>query len=280
VKKKTCQYFISDVFSRRVHSLYSNKTIEVKRIPDRDVWMILCVVVGIEAALLLALTFGAELGAEIEIVDEFHRSLNYKECTYERDTTFIVLLTLLYASKIALIIWGVILSIQLRGVKYRVYNEASVMAFSMYNIIFFMLLGTIVQVTNIDWEVKYVLTSFLIILGSAFTVHPLFIQKVFFIWKNARPFDTTSTLGRGSSRVKKTTSVSRNTAMETERLTYRVTALTETVKSLREKYKRSKVMIREYEEKYGPLSSTSTSTSGSETPEEATISESVGEMDL
>jgi len=117
--------------SWRVYRLYSNTSIKVKRIPDRDVWLIIAVLVGIETVLLLALTFGAGIEDEIILVDQHRQSLNYKSCTYDDKTAFILIVAILYTAKIALIIWGVVLSILLRGVKYRVYNEASVMAFSM-----------------------------------------------------------------------------------------------------------------------------------------------------
>jgi len=111
--------------------LFSNPKIKVRNIPDRDVWVIIGILVGIEVVLLFALTFGADLGDEIVVVDEHRKSMNYKSCTHQNRTAFFVMLAILYTAKVALIVWGVILSIQLRGVKYRVYNEAAVMAFSM-----------------------------------------------------------------------------------------------------------------------------------------------------
>jgi len=112
--------------------LFSNTSIKVRYIPDRDVWIIIGILIGIEAVLLLALTFGADISDEIILVDEHRQSMNYKSCTYDDKTVFIVMMVIIYTSKVALIIWGVVLSIQLRGVKYRVYNEVSVMAFSIY----------------------------------------------------------------------------------------------------------------------------------------------------
>jgi len=117
--------------SWRVYNLFSNTAFNGGNIPDREVWIIIGVLVGMETILLLGLTFGAEIVDEIILIDKHRQSMNHKNCIYNNEMAFFIILAIIYSIKAAFIIWGVVLSIQLRGVKYRVYNEASVMAFSM-----------------------------------------------------------------------------------------------------------------------------------------------------
>jgi len=126
-------------------------------------------------------------------------------------------------------------------------------------------LGTIVQATNIDYEVQYILTCFFIICGAALTVHPLFFQKVLYIKKGARAFDTTSTLGN-SSVVSKKPSSTKTSDAEKNLLFEKVEELNETVEILRinadrlkKKYNKSKRIIVQYREKYGRMGEDSAS---------------------
>jgi len=244
--------------SWRVHLLYSNAKIRVRRIPDRDLWIVILVLIGLEVAMLLVFTFGSQFEVVMERPDIYRRAKDYQTCHPQNQTFFIICLIILLIAKAALMAWGVVLSIILRGVRYRVYNEATIIAFSMYNIIFFVLLGITIQaISNLDYRLKYIFTCMFILAGGAFTVNPLFIQKAMYMREDVKTYDTSSTLGDGNKRSSKKSGRSFNSSTDDKHralydqianLTESLDMLRKSVRKWKTKYKELKVNIDSQEE--------------------------------
>jgi len=69
----------------------------------------------------------------------------------------------------------------LRKIKFKMYNESAIMAFSFYNLSFFAILVAIISAVGMENNTEYIVSSSLIILGTAITIFSLFAQKFHFI---------------------------------------------------------------------------------------------------
>jgi len=100
--------------------------------------------------------------------------------------------------------------------------------------IFFAALVTIVQAIDVDTEPRYIVTSVLVMLGTAITVFSLFVQKAFFVYKNV---STWSGGGAASFRTRRASSVvqSQNHTSSKDQTSSEMKRLHEKVEAVRHK---------------------------------------------
>jgi len=116
----------------RVDILYHNKTIQVISIPDKDVWIIVSVCFVISVALLAIFSGVSGMEFDVEVPDPYRPSNNIPVCS-AGGAKYWVPLGLIIGTLVVLSIWGIIITIRIRDIKFKVYNESKVIAFVMYN---------------------------------------------------------------------------------------------------------------------------------------------------
>jgi len=118
----------------------------------------------------------------VVVVSPYTITQNYKLCS--TGTAHYVLLAILGFYKLVIIVIGCYLTIKIRNVPYKVYNESKVIIFSMYNLVFFAALLLVIQLIHISENDQFIVSSVLIILGIGITVATLFTQKVYLYRRN------------------------------------------------------------------------------------------------
>jgi len=106
------------------------------------VWMIVSILIGIDVIPLVIGTIVSEIRKEVIIVDAHRQAYNIITCTADNLIAYWIVIGLLVALKVfltstssshfiqvALSAYGVYLSIRLRRVKLKIYNESVIMAF-------------------------------------------------------------------------------------------------------------------------------------------------------
>jgi len=184
--------------SWRIYALFHNQTLELITVPDVDVWKVIGVLVLIEVILLIIFTFVGDTDASITVVDDFRPSKDLHGCSVS--VGYWITLGLLFLYKLVVSIWGIYLSIRLRKVQYKVFNESKPIAFAQYNLVFFAMLAVVLQSVDLSIEVEFIITSVLIILGTLITVNSLFLRKLYMICTGISSFAKKSSSGNTASR--------------------------------------------------------------------------------
>eukprot|EP01121_Diplochlamys_sp_Union-15-3_P015635 TRINITY_DN5213_c0_g1_i2.p1 TRINITY_DN5213_c0_g1~~TRINITY_DN5213_c0_g1_i2.p1 ORF type:complete len:406 (+),score=48.55 TRINITY_DN5213_c0_g1_i2:863-2080(+) len=166
--------------SYRVHVLINNRNLKVIHIPDSHIWAIIFVLLTIELVLLAIFTGVSRIDAVLRKTDIFRRSTWKYSC--EVSVRYWIVLGILIGVNLLLGIMGAYLAIQMRKIKFKVFNESKIIGFAMYNILFFGLLVAIIQSVNgVSVDARFITTDLLIIAGTAITIVTLFGQKLFLI---------------------------------------------------------------------------------------------------
>lgn len=227
----------------RIYALYSNRAVEVTRISDKKIWIIISILVTIEIVLLIFLTVFGDIERDITLEDPHRNSTAEFDC-YLKSVGFRVIITLNGIYFLLLIVYGSFLSIKLRKIKFKMYNESTIMAFSFYNLIFFAILVAIISSVGMENNTEYIVSSSLIILGTAITIFSLFAQKLHFMMQGTKQLKSSGT----SSKFSDTSIDLRITAQTNWKKKYEELSISfDKVSSSLDKVKRSK---RKWKKKY------------------------------
>lgn len=189
----------------RISRIFNKSHLAVIRISNQDLLIIVGGGLLIEVILLVVWTAVGPSKSITLPTDPLRPSLDYMTCTSSKTGEIILILAGIY--KLGLIIVGVALSIQTWRIKLKIYNESRSIAFSMYNLFFFLVLAIIVQLvinTGSQRVAQYVVRSAVIILGTAVPIAVIFIPK----FTSAIYLDSDNIGGSSSASGKRTTTSS------------------------------------------------------------------------
>jgi hypothetical protein len=162
----------------RISRIFNDKDLSVIRISNSELLIVVGIAIGIELVLLILWTAISPSKALVLPTDPLRPSLNYMTCSFGKTST--VILAIMAAYKGAIIIAGVWLSISTWKIKYSIYNESRSIAFSMYNLFFFLVLAIIVQLVIDDpsqRKAQFIVRSCLILLGTIIPIAVIFLPK-------------------------------------------------------------------------------------------------------
>lgn len=193
----------------RIARIFNGKDLSLIRITNSELVIFMSVALGIEAVFLIIWSAASPSVAIRKSVDVNRPSLDYVTCT--RTTVGTVMLSLMGAYAAIFIFAGVWLSIKTWKIKYSIYNESRSVAFSMYNLFFFMALAIIAQfVLNSasQREAQFVVRSIFILLGAWLPIAVLFLPK--FVRKGHLDSDNIGANSSGRSKSPNHTKTSTN----------------------------------------------------------------------
>lgn len=162
----------------RISRIFNDADLTIVKISNKELLLVVGVAVGIEAALLVIWTAAGRSVAVRKSVDANRPRLDYMTCT--TSTIGFVILIIAAVYKALIIAAGVWLSFRTWKVKYSIYNESRWVAFSMYNLFFFLILAIIVQLVlnaNYNRKAQFVVRSLMILLGALIPIVVLFLPK-------------------------------------------------------------------------------------------------------
>jgi ABC-type branched-subunit amino acid transport system substrate-binding protein len=162
--------------SWRIYKLSSNTSLQIFKITDTQlVLIILGLLVG--NIIICAVQVGVIDMTPIRVIVDAYRPVNdYEECPTSNN---VGIAGALIAYNGVLGIGGLIIAWKIRKLRYSLYNESKIIAFSMYNAAFFAILISVLQFTKAtDRELLYALRSAGIMLGTCISVLTLFISKL------------------------------------------------------------------------------------------------------
>jgi hypothetical protein len=163
--------------SWRVYKLSSNNSLQIFKITDAQlVFIILGLLAG--NIIVCAVQAGVVDMTPIRVhVDEYRPIYDYEQCP--EDGAVIGIAASLIAYNGVLCVAGLIIAWKIRKLRYSVYNESKIIAFSMYNAAFFATLVIVLQFTQAtERDLLYILRSAGIMLGTAVSVATLFVTKL------------------------------------------------------------------------------------------------------
>ena len=189
--------------THRIHRLYNSEGINIIVIRNSHVALqILGIVVG-QAVLSVLMITVTNLKSDVHVVDVYRISLNYRVCTFSVALKILLGINIGYA--FALLIWGTYLAYCIRKVPISIYDESKIIAFSIYNTVFFACIVIVIQlaVGNSSRSLTFMITAVCCFLGAMVTTACLFGAKVFAIYrpgKDSRSSVTSVTSSSGNSR--------------------------------------------------------------------------------
>lgn len=185
----------------RISRIFNDKDLSVIRISNSDLLIAVGVALAIELVLLIVWTAAGRSKAERRPTDIIRPSLDYMVCT--TTTVGTVILSIAAAYKGLIMLAGVWLSISTWRIKYSVYNESRAIAFSMYNLFFFLVLAVIVQLVingPTQRKAQFLVRSFMILLGTFIPIAVLFLPKFYrTVTLNTDNVGTNSRTGKNST---------------------------------------------------------------------------------
>lgn len=164
----------------RISRIFNGKDLSLIRITNKELIIFMSVALAIEVVFLIIWSAAGPSLAVRRAQDVNRPRLDYMTCT--TPTVGVVMLSLMAAYAAIFIIAGVWLSIKTWKIKYSIYNESRSVAFSMYNLFFFLALAIIAQfVLNSDVgehrDAQFVVRSAFILLGALLPIAVLFLPK-------------------------------------------------------------------------------------------------------
>lgn len=170
----------SSIFARtyRLLRIFRNRSLEIFKVPDFHLYVIIAVIVGIASILLILWTAVFPQESTLVIPDPDRPIQNFYTC--QTQPGGVVFIGILGAYMFFIILAGGIMAIMIWNIKYEVYNESKQLGFAIYNLLFFIILAAVVSsVFDADQRViSYVLRSVCINLGTVITIGALFIPKM------------------------------------------------------------------------------------------------------
>jgi gamma-aminobutyric acid type B receptor len=170
----------SSIFSRtyRLLRIFNNRSLEIFKVPDFHLYVIVGVLVAIASILLILWTAIVPQQAVLITPDLTRPIQNYYKCASPEGTT--VFFGLVGAYMFGIIVAGGVMAIMIWNIRYEVYNESKQLGFAIYNLLFFFVLAIVVSsVFDEDQrEISFVLRSVCINLGTCITIGALFIPKM------------------------------------------------------------------------------------------------------
>lgn len=163
--------------SWRVYKLSTNISLQIFKITDLQlVLTVLGLLIG--NIIVCAVQVGVIDMKPIRIqVDQYRPVYDYEECPIDGPVNGIAAALIAYNG--VLCIGGLVIAWKIRKLRYSLFNESKIIAFSMYNATFFATLVIILQFTKAtERELLYILRSAGIILGTGISVATLFVSKL------------------------------------------------------------------------------------------------------
>lgn len=175
--------------------LYSNASMSIIRISDMQVFLNVLIWVMLMVILLIILSVAGDLQPTYISLDAYRPYHDYITCVPTRQTAFTVVLAIILAYCGLIILVGLFVAYKVRSIPYSVYDESKTIAFSMYNVSFFVILLAALRLSNAaSREVLFVLQSMAIVIAVVITLSTILYSKFSYIKRG----DTTSTM-RGST---------------------------------------------------------------------------------
>jgi ABC-type branched-subunit amino acid transport system substrate-binding protein len=161
----------------RVMRIFLQSNIRIFKITNTQLMLFLAVLVGIEAALLAIWSGTSRPKAVVKINDPLRPRLNQIVC--QNGKSGWPMLAILFAYKLALVVYGSYMSIKVWKIPMKLFNESRSIAFSMYNMMAFGLLGFGLQVSgSITDPTMFIIRTLCIAISTFCTVLAIFLPKV------------------------------------------------------------------------------------------------------
>jgi hypothetical protein len=161
----------------RIMRIFTQSNVRVFRISNLQLFVVLAILLGVEA-ILLAIWSGTSQPHRItKIVDPLRPSKNQLICSSGKSSK--VMLGILVAYKLAMVFYGIYMSIRIWKIPLKQFNESRSIAFSMYNMLSFGILAFGLQVSNaISDPAMFIVRSICLILSTFFTIAAIFGPKI------------------------------------------------------------------------------------------------------
>lgn len=161
----------------RVARIFRQSKLVVLKITNKDVGILLAILVVIELAILIVWTAVANPDATTIVLDADRPALNQMACTWTTGDMALLIVGCIY--KGAMIIAGITMSVMIWKIPLKTFNEAKQIGFSMYNMFFFLVIAFGLQASGIiAQEAMFVIRSLCILLSTVITVATIFIPKI------------------------------------------------------------------------------------------------------
>mmetsp|Transcript_26232 Transcript_26232/g.29208 ORF Transcript_26232/g.29208 Transcript_26232/m.29208 type:complete len:252 (-) Transcript_26232:71-826(-) len=156
-------------------------------VSDAHVFFYVLLFVGVDLVLLVLYSILANPQSVLNYPDPYRLDMAYKTCVTKNDTTNTVFIALFASYKCLLMLIGIYTGWEVHYIKYKHLNESKVIAFALYNVIFFAVLGFgFSYALNDDSNETtryglYALRSLSVVLAAGLTIVALFLQKILLI---------------------------------------------------------------------------------------------------
>ena len=161
----------------RVMRIFTVAHVRVFKITNLQLFVVLSILVGIEIVLLTLWSALARTHQFLKITDPIRPSKNQLVCTSGKlDSIF---LALLVAYKLAMVFYGIYMSIRVWKIPRKEFNESRPIAFSMYNMLAIGVPTFALQASNvIDNPAMFIIRAVCIPLSTFFTIAAVFGPKL------------------------------------------------------------------------------------------------------
>eukprot|EP00028_Trichosphaerium_sp_Am-I-7-wt_P000915 CAMPEP_0168527182 /NCGR_PEP_ID=MMETSP0405-20121227/12441_1 /TAXON_ID=498012 /ORGANISM="Trichosphaerium sp, Strain Am-I-7 wt" /LENGTH=566 /DNA_ID=CAMNT_0008550227 /DNA_START=467 /DNA_END=2163 /DNA_ORIENTATION=- len=161
--------------------------LKVVVVSDTHVFFYVLSFVLVDLVLLILYSIIVNPTSKLNYPDPYRLDMAYKTCVTKNDTTNTVFIALFASYKCLLMLVGIYTGWEVHYIKYKHLNESKVIAFALYNVIFFAVLGFgFSYALNDDSNETtryglYALRSLSVVLGAGLTIVALFLQKILLI---------------------------------------------------------------------------------------------------
>jgi ABC-type branched-subunit amino acid transport system substrate-binding protein len=163
----------------RIWSLYNNKSLTINNITDARLTIITAVLVAIEIAITVVI---AALGNDplLSIEDPYKPSTWQMECSTSNVRTIFVIIAVVYNGAVVAV--GIYLTVRIRVIPNKVYNESKLLAFIIYCIAFCGVAVVALEFSGaVETHAMFAIRAFGIIIGNLITVITLFVNKFHYV---------------------------------------------------------------------------------------------------
>jgi hypothetical protein len=162
----------------RIKRIFLQTNIRIFKITNTQLLLSLGALVGIEVILLAVWSGTSRPVSQVKVIDANRPRLNEIVCKDIGKSGW-PMLGVLFAYKLAMVVYGSYMAVRIWRIPVKLFNESKSIAFSMYNMLAFGLLGFGLQVSgSIDDPAMFIVRTLCLSISTLCTILAIFIPKI------------------------------------------------------------------------------------------------------
>lgn len=179
----------------RIMRIFTTTDLRIFQITNTNLIAVLGILVGIEVALLAIWSGTSRPHQTVFVADPLRPSKNLLVCTNGKSGT--AMLGILVAFKLAMVLYGIYMSIRIWKIPLKQFNESRSIAFSMYNMLCFGVLAFGLQVSkSINDPAMFMVRSICLMISTFFTVVAIFGPKLIQVYHGRTGYSSNGSTGK------------------------------------------------------------------------------------